>query len=109
MAAWAKCTSSFLTHIECEWALRLKYQHLVVHPKGASRRCPKLRKVEPFKKSSSRPIQKSRKRAEITIEGADQLYREIRIDNTLEDEMGKKVKLREGSHVNVTVEANPRF
>jgi hypothetical protein len=32
-------------------------------------------------------------KAQIAVEGADHLYREIRVDNTLEDEKGKKVGL----------------
>src|ERR1700676_1835567 len=37
--------------------------------------------------------------AEIAIEGADHLYREIRIENALEDDKGKPVKLKPGPHV----------
>ena len=44
-------------------------------------------------------------KAEIAVEGADELYQEIRIDNTLTDEHGDKVQLKEGAHVAVTVEA----
>jgi hypothetical protein len=47
-------------------------------------------------------------KAEISIEGADHMYREIRIENTLEDENGKKVKLKEGAEVHVTVEADAK-
>jgi hypothetical protein len=39
------------------------------------------------------------------VEGADDLYRELRIENVLEDEKGKKVKLKQGAHVDVTLEA----
>jgi hypothetical protein len=46
-------------------------------------------------------------KAQITIEGADHLYREIRIENTLVDENGKKVRLKPGADVEVTVEAPP--
>ena len=46
-------------------------------------------------------------KAEITVEGADHLYREIRIENELTDEAGRKVKLKEGGEVDVTVEADP--
>jgi hypothetical protein len=46
--------------------------------------------------------------AEIAIEGADHLYREIRIENALEDEKGKAVKLKPGAQVEVTVEADPK-
>jgi len=44
-------------------------------------------------------------KAQISIEGADHLYREIRIENTLIDENGEKVKLKLGADVEVTVEA----
>ena len=47
-------------------------------------------------------------KAEIAVEGADHLYKEIRIENTLEDEQGRKVKLKEGAHVEVVVEADPK-
>jgi uncharacterized protein YfaS (alpha-2-macroglobulin family) len=40
-------------------------------------------------------------------EGADPLYKEIRIENKLADEKGKDVKLKQGAKVEVTVEANP--
>ena len=44
-------------------------------------------------------------KAEIAVEGADDLYREIRIENKLVDENGNEVKLKEGASVEVTVEA----
>ena len=47
-------------------------------------------------------------KAEIAVEGADHLYREIRIDNALEDARGRKVKLKEGAEVDVTIEADPK-
>jgi hypothetical protein len=46
-------------------------------------------------------------KAEIAIEGADELYREIRIENTLTDERGNDVALKPGADVEVTVEAEP--
>ena len=46
-------------------------------------------------------------KAEIGVEGADHLYREIRIENKLKDENGKEVKLKEGASVEITVEAEP--
>jgi hypothetical protein len=45
-------------------------------------------------------------KAQIGIEGADHLYREIRVDNTLEDENGKQVALKPGAQVDVTIEAD---
>src|SRR5712664_2184078 len=44
-------------------------------------------------------------KAEISIQGADELYQEIRIENTLMDEHGDEVRLKKGAHVEVTVEA----
>ena len=47
-------------------------------------------------------------KAQINIDrGADPLYQEIRIENSLTDENGRPVKLKEGAQVEVTVEANP--
>jgi hypothetical protein len=47
-------------------------------------------------------------KAHVTIEkGATPLYRDIRIENTLTDENGKEVKLKEGAKVEVVIEANP--
>ncbi len=45
-------------------------------------------------------------KAQIGIEGADHLYREIRVENTLEDENGKQVALKPGAQVDVTIEAD---
>ncbi|MGA7919178.1 MAG: hypothetical protein WCA38_05855 [Candidatus Acidiferrales bacterium] len=45
-------------------------------------------------------------KAQIAVQGADDLYREIRIENTLKDETGKDVGLKAGAHVDVTIEAD---
>jgi hypothetical protein len=45
-------------------------------------------------------------KAQIAVEGADHLYREIRIENTLTNENGQKVRLEEGAQVEVTVRAD---
>ena len=45
-------------------------------------------------------------KAEITINDADHLYKEIRIENTLHDEKNKPVKLKPGADVDVVVEAD---
>jgi len=44
-------------------------------------------------------------KAEIALEGADELYKEIRIENTLVDRNGQEVSLKEGAEVEVTIEA----
>jgi len=46
-------------------------------------------------------------KAEIAVEGADELYKEIRIENTLTDEKGQEHKLKSGADVEVTIEADP--
>ncbi len=46
-------------------------------------------------------------KAQIAIDGGDDLYREIRIENTLIDENGDKVRLKKGAEVAVIVEAPP--
>jgi hypothetical protein len=45
-------------------------------------------------------------KAQISIHGADDLYREIRIENVVIDEKGEKASLKPGSEVDVTVEAD---
>ncbi len=45
-------------------------------------------------------------KAEIAVEGADELYQEIRIENKLEDDKGNEVKLKPGADVDVVVEAD---
>jgi hypothetical protein len=51
---------------------------------------------------SSRPSQPDK--AQIAIAG-DEGYRDLRIENSLTDEHGDEVKLKKGSHVEVTVTA----
>jgi hypothetical protein len=45
-------------------------------------------------------------KAQIDIRDADDLYREIRIDNEITDEKGNKAQLKEGAEVDVIVEAD---
>ncbi len=45
-------------------------------------------------------------KAQIGVEGADDLYRELRVENTLQDENGKPVALKPGAKVDVTIEAD---
>ena len=60
--------------------------------------------VEKIIKSPHREIPE---KAEIAVDTADHLYREIRIENKLTDEKGNEVKLKQGAPVEVTVEAEP--
>jgi hypothetical protein len=53
--------------------------------------------------SSSQP-----ERAQIGVDGVDQRYRDLRIENILTDENGDDVRLKKGGHVQVTVTAEPK-
>jgi hypothetical protein len=65
--------------------------------------CKGTRKVDKIVES---PSPSSPEKAEIRIEGADELYREIRINNTLRDKDGDEVRLKRGDEVEVTIEAH---
>ena len=45
-------------------------------------------------------------KAQIAVEGGDDMYREIRIKNSLGDNNGGDVRLKEGAEVEITVEAD---
>jgi len=62
----------------------------------------KVEKIIPPHPFSTEP-----EKAQIAVEGADHLYREIRVPNALEDANGQKVKLKEGADVDVKIEADP--
>ncbi len=47
-------------------------------------------------------------KAQIAVESADPLYKEIRIENSLKDANGNDVALKPGAKVDVTVEAEPK-
>lgn len=47
-----------------------------------------------------------KEKAEIDIREADDLYREIRVDNELMDDKGEKSSLKEGADVDVVIEAD---
>jgi hypothetical protein len=47
-------------------------------------------------------------KAQIDIEGAEALYREIRVDNTLNDEKGEEEAIKEGAQVDVAIEADQK-
>jgi hypothetical protein len=46
-------------------------------------------------------------KAQIEIEGADDMYCEIRIENSLTAENGEPVRLKKGAEVDVTLEVDP--
>jgi uncharacterized protein YfaS (alpha-2-macroglobulin family) len=67
---------------------------------------PKTKKPGYVEKIIKPPV--GPEKAEISVHGADDLYREIRIENRLHDENGKEVKLKQGAHVEVIVEADDK-
>lgn len=54
------------------------------------------------------PFPAEPEKAQITVKGADQLYRELRIDNKMTNEDGDEVKLKQGAHVEVKLEADTK-
>jgi uncharacterized protein YfaS (alpha-2-macroglobulin family) len=53
----------------------------------------------------SSPHTSQPEKVQIAVDGADQRYRNLRIENSLTDEHGDDVKLKKGAHVDVTVTA----
>jgi len=53
------------------------------------------------------PFSDEPEKAQITVQGADHYYREIRIENNLTDKKGRTVGLKVGAEVNLIVEADP--
>ena len=47
-------------------------------------------------------------KAELSVDQADELYKEIRIENRLIDEKGKESRLKEGAEVEIQVEADEK-
>ncbi|MCU1239818.1 MAG: anti-anti-sigma factor family protein [Candidatus Acidoferrum typicum] len=58
-----------------------------------------------FERIIQSPDPNTPEKTEISVQGADELYQEIRIENTLTDEHGDEVRLKKGALVEVTVEA----
>lgn len=48
----------------------------------------------------------AKEKAEIEIQEADQLYREIRVDNEVTNEKGEKATLKPGAEVDIVIEAD---
>jgi hypothetical protein len=46
-------------------------------------------------------------KVQIRVEGAEPLYSEIRVDNTLQNVVGDNVSLKLGAEVEVTIQAKP--
>jgi hypothetical protein len=58
------------------------------------------------KKLIKSPNPSEPEKAEIVINEADDLYKEIRIENVVTDEKGERDKLKEGEQVDLVVEAD---
>jgi len=74
--------------------LARQYAHLATHPGTVQKVIKPVFPGEPEK-------------AEIALDDADHLYREIRIENALTDPAGKEVALKPGAQVDVTISAEP--
>jgi predicted DNA-binding antitoxin AbrB/MazE fold protein len=67
----------------------------------------KRRKMRATVKKIIKPaFPREAEKAEIVIEEAEDLYREIRVENVVVDENGKKASLNEGAKVDVVIEAD---
>ena len=72
-----------------------------VDKKASTKLAGKVEKVIKPHPESGEP-----EKAQIAVEGADHLYRELRVPNKLTNEDGKKVKLKEGAEVEVKIETD---
>ncbi len=52
------------------------------------------------------PCPEAPEKAQILVESADHLYRELRVENKLTNEDGEAVKLKPGAEVEVTIAAD---
>ena len=68
---------------------------------------PKATRPGTVQKIIKSPVPGGPEKAQILVEGADELYRELRVENTLTDEKGHEVSLKQGADVEVIIEAEP--
>jgi len=69
---------------------------------------PKTKKPGTVRKIIKPLVPNEPEKAEIEIHEAEDLYKEIRIENALTDSEGKKVKLKPNAEVDVTIEADKK-
>lgn len=68
----------------------------------------KRKKLHGFVKKVIKPIlPKEIEKAEIQIDEADDLYKELRIENIVMDEKGQRDSLKQGEDVEIVVETDP--
>lgn len=58
-----------------------------------------VEKILPAKSTEPEMIQ-------ISVAGCDELYSELRVENTLKNESGDSVTLKRGAHIEVTINAD---
>jgi hypothetical protein len=58
-----------------------------------------VEKILPAKPTEPEMIQ-------ISVDGCDKLYSELRVENTLKNESGDSVTLKRGAHIEVTINAD---
>ena len=67
----------------------------------------KRRKLHGTVEKIIKPVHPSEpEKAQIGVEEADELYREIRIENTVSDEDGRRARLKPAADVDVIIEAD---
>ena len=69
---------------------------------------PHTKKAGTVRKIVVSPVPDVPEKAEIEVKEADDLYKEIRIENTLQGSKGKKVKFKKGAEVDLTIEVNEK-
>jgi len=68
----------------------------------------KRKKVKGSVKKVIKPVLPNEpEKVEIQIHEADEVYKEMRIENVVTDEKGKKDSLKQGEDVEIVVEADP--
>jgi hypothetical protein len=75
---------------------------------GIVKKRPRTTKQGRVDKIIKPPHPRAPEKAQIVVGGADDLYKEIRIENALQSEKGETVKLKEGASVDVTIEADAK-
>lgn len=69
---------------------------------------PKRKKLHGIVEKIIKPLRPSDpERAQIGVDEADELYRELRVENTVTDEDGETARLKPDARVKVIIEAEP--
>lgn len=66
----------------------------------------KRKKLQGTVEKVIKPILGQPEKAQIAVQEADDLYREVRIENEVTDDKGDKARLKPGAEVDVIVEAD---